>query len=125
FPTRRSSDLAVQLGNNFLRRITWTAKLDVIARTRRNFRFRQNETKEPDLHAAKLAHDETLRAAERLTGALVDYIRRNPAKLRLRNTLRQHVWTKVELMIAVGRVVETDRIPRFDHLRALVSDRLD
>src|SRR6185369_1570587 len=82
-------------------------------------------TEESDLHAAKLPHDRTLCATERLARSLVDHVRRDPAKLRLSNALREDVWPEVELVIAVRRIVETDRVPRFDHLRALVSDRLD
>src|ERR1044072_7063771 len=115
----------MQLSDNFLRRITGTAKLDVFTRTRSDFRFRQDETEEPDLHAAKLAHDKTLCATERLTRSLVNDVRRDPAKLRFRDALRQHVWPKVKLVIAIRCVVEANRIPRFDHLRAFVSDRFD
>src|SRR6185437_5667067 len=62
---------------------------------------------------------------EWLARSLVDHVRRDPSELRFRNALREDVWPKVKLVIAVRRIVETNRVPRFDHLRALVSDRLD
>src|SRR6185503_5292454 len=56
---------------------------------------------------------------------LFDYIRDHPLEFRFLHSLSQYLWTKIEFVIAEGRIVETERVPGVDHLRAFVGDRLD
>src|SRR5262249_33150336 len=116
--------LAVQFGDDLFCGVARALKFDIRAGSRSYFSLRQYKSEDSDLHAAKLAHDVPLGAAERLVGCCVDDIRCGPAKLRFIDALLQHVWSKVKLMVAERRVVETDRVPRLDHLLAFVSYRL-
>src|ERR1043165_4811464 len=117
--------LPVQFRHDFLRCVTGIAKLDIRAGLRSNLRFRSTETKESDLDASQLAHDVTLCATERLARACVNHIGRGPPKLRLLDSVLQDVWSKVELVVSKRSIIKTDRVPRLDHLCALVSDRFD
>src|SRR6185369_7342990 len=115
----------MKLGDDLFRGFARTAKLDVWSRPRSRFRFRQHESEDSYLHATKLAHDVRFGAAENLARRGIDDVCRSPAKLRLLDALFQHVWSKIKLMVAERGVVKTDHVPRFDHLLALVSYRLD
>src|ERR1051326_3087529 len=115
----------VNLRHHLLRDVTRIVKLDIRTRTRSYFSVRQHQPEDTDLDASKLANHERRYVSKRLPRLIVDHVCRNPAKLRLANSIAQHVGAKVELVIAKGGVVESDRIPRLNHLRAFVSDRFD
>ena len=86
---------------------------------------RQYEPEDSDLHAAKLANHVRRHVSKRLRGLQIENIRRQPTKLRLLDSLFERFWPEVELVIAKRRVIETDSVPRVDHLRALQRDRLN
>src|ERR1044072_9821690 len=110
--------LVVQFRDDLFRSVAGVAKLDIRAGSRSYFCFGQRESEDSDLHAAKLAHHIALGPAERLARCRVDDVRGGPAKLRLTNTLLQHVWAKVTLMVAVRRGIQADGVPCLDHLLA-------
>src|SRR5687767_15740516 len=79
--------LPVKLGYDLFCRVAGTAKFDVVSRFRSDLCVRQHQAKNSDLYAAKLAHHVSLRIAEGFIRLLVDNVRRDPAKLRLTDSL--------------------------------------
>src|SRR5262245_2585316 len=115
----------MQFRNHLFRRFAGTAKLYVRTRTRSALSFRQHQTKQSDLHATKFANSVRRHIAKRLACLQVDYVRSDPAEPRFLDSLSQHVWSEVELVVPKRGVVEPDCIPGVDHLRTLESDRLN
>ena len=82
---------------------------------------RQENAEDANLHACEFAYHELGRIGKCSAGLLINYVSGQPFKMRLADAGPQHLRTEIELVIAKGGIVEPTRIPRFDHLLALVG----
>jgi hypothetical protein len=114
-----------EVGHGPARRGDGIAELDPGARARRLGGIGHGEPEEPDRDAIPLDHVRGARPTERLAGGAIQHVRGDPGEARLPHAREQRGRPEVELVVAEGGDVESQLVPRGNHLLAPQHRRHD